>query len=180
MTNQLVVIINSLKVPKIKKILLYEMKFLVPNYSWLQNPWLAGYRHQIPVLSVLCPQLNLLTPPPEQNSWVRHCTELHMSLWTTWNALWPSSTAPDIFILFVTNMFSRWTFFIKIRSVAVEMFHADGRTDGRTWRISRLLFAALRTCLELYERVCDTRKLTGLLVKTLYIQRMWGSRWHIG
>ena len=39
------------------------MKFLVPNYSCLQNPWLAGYRPQIPVLSVLCPQLNLLNPP---------------------------------------------------------------------------------------------------------------------
>jgi len=38
MTNKLVVIINSLKVPKIKKILLYEVKFLVPNYSRLQNP----------------------------------------------------------------------------------------------------------------------------------------------
>ena len=64
MTNKLVVIINSLKVPKIKKILLYEMKFLVPNYSCLQNPWLRGYRPQIPVLSVLCPQLNFLNPPP--------------------------------------------------------------------------------------------------------------------
>ena len=53
MTNKLVVIINSLKVPKIKKILLYEMKFLVPNYSCLQNPWLGGYRPQIPVVSVL-------------------------------------------------------------------------------------------------------------------------------
>ena len=53
MTNKLVVIINSLKVPKIKKILLHEIKFLVPNYS----------RPQIPVLSVLCPQLNLLNPP---------------------------------------------------------------------------------------------------------------------
>ena len=63
MTNKLVVIINSLKVPKIKKMLLYEMKFLVPNYSCLQNPWLGGYRPQIPVLSVLCPQLNLLKPP---------------------------------------------------------------------------------------------------------------------
>ena len=30
------------------------MKFLVPNYSCLQNPWLGG--------SVLCPQLNLLNP----------------------------------------------------------------------------------------------------------------------
>jgi len=38
MTNKLVVIINSLKVPKIKKIVLNEMKFLVPNYSYLQNP----------------------------------------------------------------------------------------------------------------------------------------------
>jgi len=33
MTNKLVVIINSLKVSKIRKSLLYEMKFLVPNYS---------------------------------------------------------------------------------------------------------------------------------------------------
>ena len=56
MTNKLVVIINSLRVPKIKKILLYGMKFLVSNYSWLQNPWLGGYRS-------LCPQLNLLNHP---------------------------------------------------------------------------------------------------------------------
>ena len=62
MTNKLVVIINSLKVPKIKKILQYEMKFIVPNYSCLQSPWLEAYRPQIPVLSVLC-QLNLLNPP---------------------------------------------------------------------------------------------------------------------
>jgi len=72
MTNKLVVIINSLKVPKIKKTLLYEMKFLLPNYSCLQNPRLGGYRPQIPVLSVFCPQLNLLNTP-EQHSWVRHC-----------------------------------------------------------------------------------------------------------
>ena len=63
MTNKLVVIINNFKVPKIKKILLYELKFLVPNYSCLQNPWLGGYSPQIPVLSVFCPQLNLLNPP---------------------------------------------------------------------------------------------------------------------
>jgi len=44
MTNKLVVIINSLKYQKIKNILLYEMKILVPNYSCLQNPWLRGYR----------------------------------------------------------------------------------------------------------------------------------------
>jgi len=40
MTNKLVVIINSLKVPKIKKILLCEMKFLVPNYGCLHKPCL--------------------------------------------------------------------------------------------------------------------------------------------
>ena len=60
-TNKLVVIINSLKVTNIKKILLYEMKFLVRNYSCLQNPWLGDYR---PQFLVLCPQLNLLNPPP--------------------------------------------------------------------------------------------------------------------
>ena len=74
MTNKFVVILKSLKVPKIKKVLLNETKFLVPNYSSLQNPWLGGYCPQVPVLSVLCPQLNLLKPPPQQNSWVRHCT----------------------------------------------------------------------------------------------------------
>ena len=40
--NKWVVIINSLKVPKIKKFLLYEMNFLVPNYSCHQNSWLGG------------------------------------------------------------------------------------------------------------------------------------------
>jgi len=77
MTNKLVVIIKSLKVPQIKKILLYEMKFLLLIYSCLQNPWLGGYRPQIPVHSVICRQLNLLNPPPEQNSWVRHCLRIH-------------------------------------------------------------------------------------------------------
>ena len=75
MTNKLVVIINSLKVTKIKKILLYEMKFLVPNYSCLRNPWIGGYCPQIPVLSVLSwicwtPPPH---PPPPKNSLVRHC-----------------------------------------------------------------------------------------------------------
>jgi hypothetical protein len=61
------------------------MKFLVPNYSCLQNPWRGGYRPQIPVLSVLCPQLNLLNPHPEQNSWVRHWSHLKIpgAKWVT-------------------------------------------------------------------------------------------------
>jgi len=64
MSNKLVFIIHSLKLPKIKKILLHEMKFLVPNYSCLQNPWLGGYLPQIPVLSVLCPHWICWTPLP--------------------------------------------------------------------------------------------------------------------
>ena len=46
------------------------MKFLVPNYSFLQNPWLRGYGPQIPVLPVLCPQLNLLKPPPPKKKFL--------------------------------------------------------------------------------------------------------------
>jgi len=72
MTNKLVVIINSHKVPKIKKILLYEMKFLVRNYSCLQKPWLEGYSPQIPVL---CPQLNLLNSPPPSNNIPGYATD---------------------------------------------------------------------------------------------------------
>jgi hypothetical protein len=53
------------------------MKFLVPNYSCLQNPCLGDYRPEIPVLSVLCPQLNLLTPP-NKNSWIRHWLGLQL------------------------------------------------------------------------------------------------------
>ena len=82
MTDKLVVIINSLKVPKIKKILLYEMKFLVLNYSCLQIPWPGGTAPRSPfslssVLSWICWTL----PPPEQNSWLRHCVYCHSVNW---------------------------------------------------------------------------------------------------
>ena len=42
------------------------MKFLVPNYSCLQNHWLGGYWPQIPVLSILCPlsSTEFVEPPP--------------------------------------------------------------------------------------------------------------------
>ena len=76
MTNKLFVIVNSLKVPKIKKLLLYEMKFLVPNYSCLQNPWLGGCRPPDP--PSLCPFSStefVEPPPPEQNSWVRYWSQ---------------------------------------------------------------------------------------------------------
>jgi len=40
------------------------MRFLVPNYSCLQNPWLGGYHPPDP--HSLCPQLNLLNHPPKK------------------------------------------------------------------------------------------------------------------
>ena len=70
-TNKLVVIINSLKVPNIKKILIYEMKFLVPNYSCLQNPWLGATAPRSP-FSLSSTEFVEPPPPLEQNSWVCH------------------------------------------------------------------------------------------------------------
>jgi hypothetical protein len=52
-TNKLVVMIDSIKVPKIKKILLYEMKFHVRNCSCLQNPTNRGLTPPDP--PSLCP-----------------------------------------------------------------------------------------------------------------------------
>ena len=58
-------------------------KFIVPNYSCLHNPWLGSYRPQIPVLSVLCPQLNLFNPPPKKIP--GYATDSHylLQVWTT-------------------------------------------------------------------------------------------------
>ena len=65
MTNKLVAIINSLKVPKIKKLLQHEIKFLVSNYSCLQNPWLGGRGLPPPDPCSLSTVLNWIhwTPP---------------------------------------------------------------------------------------------------------------------
>jgi hypothetical protein len=73
MTNKLVVIINSLKVPNIKKILLYEMKFRVPNYSLPPEPLTRGLTPTDP--RSLCPlsSTEFVDPPPGKNSWLRHC-----------------------------------------------------------------------------------------------------------
>ena len=68
MTNKLVFIINRFKIPKIKKILQYGMKFLVPNYSCFQNPCVRGYRPQIPILSIL----KWICWNSPKNSWVLH------------------------------------------------------------------------------------------------------------
>ena len=74
MTNELVVIINSLKVPKIKKILLYEIfctKLHLP-------PEPMTRKLPPPDPHSLCPlsSTEFVDPPPEQNSWVLHCLQI--------------------------------------------------------------------------------------------------------
>ena len=70
MTNKLVVIINSLKVQKIRKKITIRNEI---SCTKLQLPPEPLTRRLLPPdpCSVLFPQLNLLNPP-EQNSWVRH------------------------------------------------------------------------------------------------------------
>ena len=80
MTNKLVVIINSLKVPKIEKILLYEMKFIVSNYSCLQNPWIGGYAPRSPFSLSSTEFVEPPLPPRRKNCWVRHCLSVPCTL----------------------------------------------------------------------------------------------------
>ena len=84
MPNKLVVIVNSLNVQKIKKILLYEMKFLVPNYSSLQNSWLGS---TAPTSPCSLSSTEFVEPPPEQNSWVRHCIYIYIYIYIYHNNL---------------------------------------------------------------------------------------------
>jgi hypothetical protein len=75
------------------------MKFLVLNYCCLQNPWLGATAPRSP-FSLSSTEF-VEPPPPEQNSWARHCvvlcskctTELHVHssastnsvpYWTSW------------------------------------------------------------------------------------------------
>ena len=76
------------KVPKIKKILPYEIKFLVPNYSWLQNPWLGGLPLPDPRCLCLLSSTEFLEPPPppEKKSWVRHWLHLQNCYWNIYVA----------------------------------------------------------------------------------------------
>ena len=69
MTNKLVVIINSIKVAKIKKILLYEMKFLLPNYSCIREPLTRGLLPPVPHSLCLMSPTEFVepTPPPPSN-----------------------------------------------------------------------------------------------------------------
>ena len=54
------------------------MKFLVPNYSCLQNPCLGGYRPQILILSALMSSTEFVEPPSPEKKFL--CTPLLYSV----------------------------------------------------------------------------------------------------
>jgi hypothetical protein len=81
MTNKFVVIINSIKYQKLRKFYYMKWNFLYHSTAASRTPDYGGYSPQIPVRSVLCPQLNLLNPPPQKkNSWVRQWCERYLLL----------------------------------------------------------------------------------------------------
>ena len=74
MTNKLVVIINSLKVQKLRKFYYMKLNFLY-QFQLHPEPLTKGLLPPDP--RSLCPLSStefVEPPPPEQNSWVRHCT----------------------------------------------------------------------------------------------------------
>jgi hypothetical protein len=88
MTNNLVVIINSLKYQKLRKV--YYMKFLVPNYSCLQNPWLGATAPRSPfslssVLNWIC-----WTPSPRKKFLVTPL--VNSAIIATIQFTWPHNT----------------------------------------------------------------------------------------
>jgi hypothetical protein len=93
------------------KTLLFEMKFLVPNYSCLQNLWLGGFRPQIPILSVL--DWICWTPPPEKNSWVRHWIRARWNndsvlCVSPYNRPWKSRRGVNVQLYSFFNFSARW------------------------------------------------------------------------
>ena len=124
MTNKLVVIINCLKVQIIKKMLLYEMKFLVPNYSCLQNPWLGATAPRSPTL---CPQLNPLKPPPPEKKIPGYATGFRKTLLS----LRQHSSPPW---RWRKQVFWNWPCVVsKLRFEVVFCLHLQGGHLGR-WR----------------------------------------------
>jgi hypothetical protein len=100
------------------------MKFLVPNYSCLQNPWLGGYRPQIPVLSVL----NWICWTPSRAKFL--CTPLHTRR---------SSTQSDKYqVSYWYSYFSWWWAYICPKHVENRNKHTKKELCTRLILFARL------------------------------------------
>ena len=129
MTNKLVAIINSLKVP-IKKILLHEMKFLVPNYSCLQNPWLGGYAPRFPFS--LCSVLDWICWTPPRKKFLD--TPLHHTLFVRFLILTFSLISPFYFISYCLHMYIHIKFFLhKNMNINISSFYDPGNGGIGAW-----------------------------------------------
>jgi len=60
-----------------------KLNFLYTKLQLPPEPLIVRYCPQISVFSVLCPQLDLLKPPPEQNSWGSHCVPVAFNMFAT-------------------------------------------------------------------------------------------------
>ena len=116
------------------------MKFLVPNYSCLQNPWLRGYRPQIPVLSVLCPQLNLLNPPLTRKKFLG--TPLIQCIF----CFYSQGTATFICIKYITN------FVLTVTSA--RLFHSVTFISGLFNDVVNRLDCIVSNALNEQETIC--------------------------
>jgi len=141
MINKWAVAINSLKIPKIKKILLYEMKFLVPNYSWLQNLWLGGYCPQIPQAEAC----NTDTTPtqPHRNSNTPRTKNNTTNVVTQQNS--SKLLMMDILMSETCWAHKKWN---KIASDSKSVFYSS--VFIVMYRAERLLYCILLYCITLY------------------------------
>ena len=154
MTNKLDVIINSLKVPKIKKILLYEIKFLVPNYSCLQSPWLGATtpRSQFCLSSVLN-WICWTSPPPNKIPGYATATERDR-----WNGIWLYEVVLHVSLIKQQSVVTHWYTVLQETEKTWQILHTDQQlsmwcfyentrrnnffVDKTFWQMARLLHTA--------------------------------------
>ena len=85
------------------------MKFLLPNYSCIQNPWLGGCRPQIPVLSVL----NWIYWPPPPNKIPGYATGFYLRR-LEMRTIKVTRNSPNLYYRYMFYSFSS-TFIINTR-----------------------------------------------------------------
>ena len=144
MTNKLVVIVNGFKIPKIKKILLYEMKFFVPNYSCLQNPW--PRRLLPPDPCSLCPlsSTEFVEPPPTKFLGMPlHCSsknkQRNVKLSTYTISTITPHTMQEVFLLWTVVSHSHITVFRTYAKLSILQL-VYWRNDRRTFISHTLTF----------------------------------------
>jgi hypothetical protein len=115
------------------------MGFIHLQIEW--NPWLGGYRPQIPVLSALCPQLNLLNPHEKK---FPGCATAHMpasvyntrSLTASWSHYTQSIKAIRLLKIQTLNTLQTRTSIINSGQSFqndIHMARANQETSGWKW-----------------------------------------------